>query len=510
MFSVIQHRRYRLAFSSLFFALLTSCGSQDSEKTGVSDINIAYKATNSIASIATKSPSGQTDSGLLKSLAELYPNGQLPANRAAQASLDLSQNPPALKLTAETANAGKSQSQSQSTTNTANTPIAAQAVAADYQPVQRIQNTTLYGAYFFSIYPTEITTALATNPNWRLEGPAFWASLATGSDLYPVHRFRNKTNGSYLYSIYETERADIAANYAATFAYEGVAWYARQTPATGWSALYRFRNKTNGTYLFSAYESEKDAIVAIYPDVFALEGIAYYVRQDAPVDPVPAKLPDTGITSSQCYGVGSNVLISCTSAAAIALNPAQDGMLGLDVTEPAAADGKLGFSYSTVGAFPRTDCVKDNRTGLMWEGKPTAGIRAASNTYTNFDSTTALQKWNGSAWVAPTQAEIDAPSNSVGFKNAVNASSTPLCGFTDWRLPTADELDSLVDAGIAYPGPTIDITWFPNTAATAFWSASLNVGYDGYAWVVYFSNGGVDYYNYRLNALSVRLVRASQ
>lgn len=158
--------------------------------------------------------------------------------------------------------------------------MTAQAVAADYQPVQRVQNTTLYGAYFFSIYPSEITTSLATNPNWTLEGPAFWASLATGSELYPVHRFRNKTNGSYLYSIYETERVDIAANYAATFEYEGVAWYARQTPATGWSALYRFRNKTNGTYLFSAYESEKDTIVATYPDVFALEGIAYYVRQE--------------------------------------------------------------------------------------------------------------------------------------------------------------------------------------------------------------------------------------
>jgi hypothetical protein len=144
------------------------------------------------------------------------------------------------------------------------------------------------------------STPQATNPSWALEGPAFWASLATGTELYPVHRFRNKTNGSYLYSIYETERADIANNYAVTFEYEGVAWYARQTAAIGWSALYRFRNKTNGTYLFSAYESEKDAIVATYPDVFALEGIAYYVRQDAPADPPIVIFPAavTAITPS--------------------------------------------------------------------------------------------------------------------------------------------------------------------------------------------------------------------
>lgn len=264
-----------VALICIALALLTACGSQENANTN--NLAAAPKTANTITSTSS---SGQTDSGLLQSLAALYPNGQLPANRAAQASLDFSQNPAALKLTAETANAAKGQS----TTNTANTPIAAQAVAADYQPVQRVQNTTLYGAYFFSIYPTEIDTALATNPNWALEGPAFWASLATGTDLYPVHRFRNKTNGSYLYSIYESERAEIATNYAATFEYEGVAWYARQTPATGWSALYRFRNKTNGTYLFSAYESEKDAIVSNYPDVFALEGIAYYVRQDVTVD----------------------------------------------------------------------------------------------------------------------------------------------------------------------------------------------------------------------------------
>ena len=250
-----------------FIALLAACGSQESADTGVASTNTAYTAANSVEiepiNTATNS------SNLLTSLAQLYPNGQLPAERAAQATQDLAQNPAALKLTADAA-AQSTQSQT----------IEPQAVAVDYQPVQRVQNTTLYGAYFFSIYPSEITTALATNPNWKLEGPAFWASLATGSELFPVHRFRNKTNGSYLYSIYETERADIATNYAATFAYEGVAWYARQTPATGWSALYRFRNKTNGTYLFSAYESEKNTIVATYPDVFDLEGIAYYVRQE--------------------------------------------------------------------------------------------------------------------------------------------------------------------------------------------------------------------------------------
>lgn len=571
--------------------VLAACGSNST-----SDSTVANPTQTSTATSVG-------DSKLLASLAASYPNGKLPADRAAQAEKDLGQNPAALLLTAETHEQYLSQ-------NTA-TSVQPQATAADFQPVQRIQNASLYGAYFFSIYPSEVSSALSTHSNWRLEGPAFWASLATGTSLYPVHRFQNKLNGSYLYTIYDTERADIVANYAATFAYEGVAWYAQQTPGTGWSPLYRFRNKTNGTYLFSAYESEKDAIVANYPDVFALEGIGYYVRQNAPVDvpvvppvvppvtpsptvtsisptaatlgqattftvigtnlpltaifyvqdvvclvptgntasgfsqicspggtvgvkaitvktasdgavidtthtvnvtPVPAPfiglLTDTGITTSQCYQAGSNALVSCTSAAAIALNSLQDGMLGRDVTMPNAADGKLGFSYSNVlnaagGIFDKTECVKDNLTELIWEGKPTSGLRSNTHLYSNYDDTTSFQKDTAPA----TQVEIDVSTNSIGFQNAVNALS--LCGFSDWRLPTAEELDSLVDAGVASPTPAIDGTWFVNTSvAYPYWTASRHKGYPYNAWVNYFGDGRI-VFDTRADTLPVRLVRGA-
>ena len=286
--------------------LLAACGSQDDSSTGSATANtssIAAKSVIAPESIKTETPSDAARPvGLLMSLAQNYPGGQLPPERIAQAAQDLAQNPAALQLTAEAAPETTSQT------------IQPQALAADYAPVQRVQNTTLYGAYFFSIYPTEITTALASNPNWALEGPAFWASLATGSDLYPVHRFRNKTNGSYLYSIYETERADIATNYAATFEYEGIAWYARQTAAAGWSTLWRFRNKTNGTYLFSAYESEKDAIVATYPDVFQLEGPAYYVRQDAQPNPVVTLSGPVRAIANTLYTYSATVANATASA----------------------------------------------------------------------------------------------------------------------------------------------------------------------------------------------------
>ena len=372
-----------------------------------------------------------------------YPNGQLPAAnsaQAAQAAKELAQNPAALKLTAQSA-PQTTQVAAQST----NAPIQAQATSADYKAVTRIQNTTLTGAYFFTIYDTEQTAALAGNPNWKLEGPAFWASLATGTGLSPVHRFRNNINGSYLYTIYETEKAGIQANYASTFFYEGVAWYASQTKNTaGLSPLYRFRNLTNGTYLFSAYEAEKNAIVANYSTIFQLEGVAYYVRQDA-------------------------------------TPPNND------------------FSFIPNGSgdyYDRTECVKDSTTGLIWEGKPLDGLRKCNNTYTNYDSTTSPQiyVYPGPA-LAPTQAQLNASTNSVGYKNAVNASN--LCGYSDWRIPTKDELLLLVRPNTnSYPPfATIDNYWFPNTPSWAFITSTSVVHTPAYpddpqrVWSVYFNYG---------------------
>ena len=155
------------------------------------------------------------------------------------------------------------------------------------------------------------------------------------------------------------------------------------------------------------------------------------------------------------------------------------------------------------GLYDKTECVQDNNTGLVWEGKTAspATSRLGTSTYTNYDSTSSAQKWNGSAFVNPTQADLDASTNSIGYKNAVNTSA--LCGYTDWRLPTHAELQGIL-ASSGYP--RIDTTWFPNTQAYAYWTSSPYVGDSGYAWYVNFDYGGVslngrNYYNH------VRLVR---
>ena len=158
------------------------------------------------------------------------------------------------------------------------------------------------------------------------------------------------------------------------------------------------------------------------------------------------------------------------------------------------------------GLFTKEECVQDNNTGLVWEGKTAspATSRLGTSTYTNYDSTSSLQ--NPFSVVPPTQTEIDASTNSIGYKNSVNASA--LCGFTDWRLPTKDELNGIVDASQPSP-PSINPTWFPNTRIGAYLTSTPHT-YASQSWGVFFNNGtagSVDRANLANNAL--RLVRCS-
>ena len=173
------------------------------------------------------------------------------------------------------------------------------------------------------------------------------------------------------------------------------------------------------------------------------------------------------------------------------------------VTIGGNATGYSLVANASGGTYALTECVKDNTTGLVWEGKTAspATSRLGTSTYTNYDDANSAQKWNGTTFVNPTQTEIDASTNSMGYKNSVNTSA--LCGYTDWRLPTKEELQEiLASSGL----PRIDTTWFPNTRASWYWSSSPYVGNSGYAWDVFF-NLGVVLGNSRYYNGHVRLVR---
>lgn len=82
--------------------------------------------------------------------------------------------------------------------------------------------------------------------------------------------------------------------------------------------------------------------------------------------------------------------------------------------------------------------------------------------------------------------------------------TTAFVGHSDWRLPTREELASLVMDGRE---PAACTEAFPNCPASPFWSSSIgSPGGQHYAWSINFSNGDIGR-SFSHRAFSVRLVR---
>ena len=186
------------------------------------------------------------------------------------------------------------------------------------------------------------------------------------------------------------------------------------------------------------------------------------VAQAPPPSPALIRLNDTVISAFQCLSgfIGPDALVNCDAASAREYYPYQDGMLGRDVESPVGANGPLGMEFEEIprasgGLHPRTECVRDAVTGLTWEGKPAEGFRAATRRFRAVGE-------GSEAEVAAYVAEV----NAAG-----------LCGYSDWRLPTLVELQSIVIYGVgSFSAPVavnISGPWFPNTLAGKYLGAPL-------------------------------------
>lgn len=180
--------------------------------------------------------------------------------------------------------------------------------------------------------------------------------------------------------------------------------------------------------------------------------------------------------------------------------------------------GALLPATATLGTGPNDwACTYDDATQLLWEVKTSdGGLRDWQKGYTNYDDPNQPQVWNGdnpATFRNPTPAEINAPTNSIGYQAAVNAQG--LCGFNDWRRPTGDssssvpadrELQSLFNQTT---WDYLDPAYLENPSASDFWSGSPVTGSPGDARGVGRYGGG-DWDYVREYPIAVRLVRAGQ
>ncbi len=167
-------------------------------------------------------------------------------------------------------------------------------------PVYRFWSSTT-GKHFYTISEAEKDKLVSQYANvWTFEGPAYYAyNRASDSNLLPVYRFWSDKLGSHFYTIKEKEKDKLINQYADTWKFEGAKFYAYpagQQPA-GTKPVYRFWSDKLGGHFYTIKEKEKDKLINQYADTWAFEGVAWYAY--ASLKPEPADNPGAAVYEFQ-------------------------------------------------------------------------------------------------------------------------------------------------------------------------------------------------------------------
>jgi len=150
-------------------------------------------------------------------------------------------------------------------------------------------------------------------------------------------------------------------------------------------------------------------------------------------------------------------------------------------------------------------CVLDQYIGLTWEvksGHP--GLRDRLNTYTWYDPGEAHDGELDYRGTPDGGKCTGSACDTHAYVQAVNQSR--YCGYSDWRVPSRDELGSISDPRKGGDPPTINREYFPYAQAGEYWSRNdYQFQYDT-AWLWSFKDG-LDRVEWKKSPRYVRLVR---
>jgi hypothetical protein len=142
----------------------------------------------------------------------------------------------------------------------------------------------------------------------------------------------------------------------------------------------------------------------------------------------------------------------------------------------ASADGALGFSFEKQPSAASWNCTYDKVSGLTWER-----LSGVLRTYASLGS----------------------------YVQTVNTAQPQPCGHSDWRVPTATELLSLMDASMTTGNaPNADRVGTTDAMTGQFWTSESKSGLGATnAWLVDTDNYGAISFGSKTDLRKVRLVR---
>ena len=263
--------------------------------------------------------------------------------------------------------------------------------------------------------------------------------------------------GADLYRVYYSESPDLLPGHGAV----------TELDALGTMAL--LSGFDNGTTYYLAVEARST-------DDYGSE-----LSDEISTVPFPVAHPafnDTG--SDQCGTATSASFSECP----LADYPDQDGDHGRDAdarndTLDKFGAGDAGFDFTKLDAQGNvlldqeaTDfaCVRDNATGLTWEVKTTdGGLHHANHTYSWYSEDATAN--GGEPGEQDEGICFGSACDTQAFADTVNENQ--LCGFSNWRLPTVGELQSIVHYGKS-TNPAIDLSYFPTTTSNEYWTSQTH------------------------------------
>ncbi|MBI5594023.1 MAG: DUF1566 domain-containing protein [Deltaproteobacteria bacterium] len=206
-----------------------------------------------------------------------------------------------------------------------------------------------------------------------------------------------------------------------------------------------------------------------------------------------APVPDTGVT--KCYDNTDE--IPCPSPDQAFYG--QDANYAINPMSYTKLDGSGNVLPDSATSWVT---VRDNVTGLIWEMKTNMdGVKNyndphdSDNTYIWYDSNPATNGGNSGTSGYCTNGSCYY--STEDFINVLN--SAHFGGYSDWRLPTINELHSIVKYDTSYPA--INTTYFPNTqvylgvpyfSACVYWSSTTSAYNTADAWGVSFGISTTD------------------